>query len=51
MRAWLDTSDDDSLKKLIHPKTSTELARDPFKEDDFKQELESLSLEDFFDLL
>jgi hypothetical protein len=51
MRAWLDKSDDDSLKKLIHPKTFKELARGPFKEADFKQELESLSLEEFFDLL
>jgi len=51
MRAWLDKSDDDSLKRLIHPKLLENLSQDPFTEDDFKRELESLSLEDFFDLL
>ena len=51
MRAWLDKSDGESLKTLIHPKLLENLSQDPFTEDDFKRELESLSLEDFFDLL
>jgi hypothetical protein len=51
MKTWLDKTDDHSLKKLIHPKTPEALEQGPFNADEFKQELDSLTLEEFFDLL
>jgi hypothetical protein len=51
MGAWIEKKDDESLKNLIHPKLPEDLAQGLFSEDDFKRELDSLSLEEFFDLL
>jgi hypothetical protein len=51
IQVWLDKADEDSLTNLIHPKRPDDLAQEPFREDDFKQELDALTLEDFFDLL
>ena len=51
MGAWLEKKDDESLKNLIHPKLPEDLAQGSFSEDDFKQELESLTVEEFFDLI
>jgi hypothetical protein len=51
MKAWLAKKDDASLKALIHPHTLEAAAQASFREDDFKQELAALSLEEFFDLL
>ena len=51
MRAWLAKKDDDSLKALIYPKAPESLTQGSFREGDFKKELASLSLEEFFDLL
>lgn len=48
---WLDKKDDESLRALIHPKTIQDLEGNPVDEEQLKQELYTLTLEEFFEML
>jgi hypothetical protein len=49
--AWLRDKSDASLLKMIHPKTSDELKGDRLSDDQLKEELDRMSLEDFLESL
>jgi len=49
--AWLRDTSDESVLKMIHPKTSDELKGDRLSDDQLKEELDRLSLEDFLESL
>ena len=51
MRAWLEDQNEDNLKRLMSSESVTSPAVGPCSDDEFKQELDALTLEDFFDLL
>ena len=48
---WLENPDDESLLKMIHPLSINDLKDERVSDDQLKQELDDLSLEDFFELL
>ena len=49
--AWLRDMSDESVLKMIHPKTSDELKGDRLSDDQLKEELDRMSLEDFLESL
>jgi hypothetical protein len=49
--AWLHEKSDASLLKMMHPKTKDEVNSDILGEDQLKEELDSMSLEDFLETL
>jgi hypothetical protein len=51
MRAWLDDPNEDNLKRLMPAETGEDSSVGSCSDDEFKQELDALTLEDFFDLL
>jgi hypothetical protein len=48
---WLQNRDDDSLSKLIHPKSVESLGNEPIDDEQLKQELYTLTLEEFLEML
>jgi hypothetical protein len=48
---WIEKKDEESLKALIHPKPLDTLMNDPVTHEQFRQELEDLTLEEFLELL
>jgi len=48
---WLERQDQESLSRMIHPKSITELDRDPVNDKDLEAELQSLTLEAFLEML
>ena len=50
MVEWLQTRNTESLEKLIHPVSIHELTGEPAGDEQLKQELEELSLEDFLEM-
>jgi hypothetical protein len=48
---WLERQDQESLSRMIHPKSITELDRDPVSDKDLEAELQSLTLEAFLEML
>jgi hypothetical protein len=51
VRAWLQEPNDQTLSKLIHPKSLEELGSIPVNDEGLKKELETMSLEEFLRLL
>jgi hypothetical protein len=51
MTAWLLDKSDASLMKMIHPKTRADLKGDILSDDQLKEELDRMSLEDFLEAL
>lgn len=51
MRAWLDDPSEKTLKKLAAPLSSTMFDKELSGGKPLKQELDSLTLEEFFELL
>ena len=51
MRGWLERRDDRSLGALIAPKSMEELGREPAGDAQVERELETLTLEEFLDML
>ncbi|MFC1532825.1 hypothetical protein ACFL7M_05625 [Thermodesulfobacteriota bacterium] len=51
VKEWLEKKDDASLEKLIHPKSIDSLNGQSMNDDQIKQALQDLSLEEFFELL
>jgi len=51
MRSWLERGDDRSLGALIAPKSMEELGREPAGDAQVERELETLTLEEFLELL
>ena len=48
---WLENMDDESLLKMIRPLSINDLKDERVSDEQLKQELDDLSLEDFFELL
>lgn len=48
---WLNNKDDESLAKMVQPKTLEELGDEALDDEQLKQELFTLSLESFFEIL
>jgi hypothetical protein len=48
---WLERQDQESLSRMIHPKSITELDEEPVSDKDLEAELQSLTLEEFFEML
>jgi hypothetical protein len=48
---WLDNMDDESLLKMIHPLSINDLKDKRASDEELKQELNELSLEDFLEML
>jgi hypothetical protein len=48
---WLEKQNHESLLKLIHPKTVAELGEEPVSDNDLDAELQSLTLEEFLEML
>ena len=48
---WLEDMDDESLLKMIHPLSINDLKDEWASDEQLKQELDELSLEDFFEML
>jgi len=52
MRAWLDDPNEDNLKRLMPIETREDSSlMASCSDEEFKQELDALTLEDFFELL
>jgi hypothetical protein len=51
MRGWLEKGDDRSLGALIAPKSMEELGREPAGDAQVERELETLTLEEFLEML
>lgn len=48
---WLDNMDEESLLKIIHPRSIDDLKDEGVSDEQLKQELDELSLEDFLEML
>ncbi len=48
---WLENMDDESLLKIIHPLSINDLKEEGVSDEQLKQELNELSLEDFLEML
>ncbi|MBW2609378.1 MAG: hypothetical protein JRC68_03420 [Deltaproteobacteria bacterium] len=48
---WLEKQDEDSLARMIHPRSKDELTDQPVSDAEFKKELEELTMEGFLELL
>jgi hypothetical protein len=48
---WLEKQDQESLSKMIHPKPIAELDEEPVSGKDLEAELQSLTLEEFLEML
>ena len=51
MTAWLRDKSEASLMKMLHPKTLDELNGDMLSDDQLKEELDRMSLEEFLEAL
>jgi hypothetical protein len=51
VRAWLLDKGDASLSKMIHPKAKDELNGEILSDDQLKEELDRMSLEDFLEAI
>jgi hypothetical protein len=51
MRGWLERGDDQSLRDLIAPKSLKDLGREPAEDAQVERELETLTLEEFLEML
>lgn len=51
MRGWLERGDDQSLRDLIAPKSVKDLGREPAEDAQVERELETLTLEEFLEML
>ena len=51
MGEWLQNRDTESLKKMIHPVSIHELTGEPVGDEELKQELDEISLEDFLEMI
>jgi hypothetical protein len=48
---WLENPGDESLLKMIHPLSINDLKNERVSDEQLKQELNELSLEDFLEML
>jgi hypothetical protein len=48
---WLEKQDQESLSRMIHPKSIAELDEEPVSDKDLEAELQSLTLEEFLEML
>ena len=48
---WLERQDQESLSRMIHPESITELDKEPVSDKDLEAELQSLTLEEFLEML
>jgi len=51
VKAWLDDPNEERLVNLIRPKTGEDMANEPVSDEEMKEELEQLTLEEFLELL
>ena len=51
VQEWLSVQNDETLAKMIHPRTIHDLSGKMIGDEKLREELEALSLEDFFEIL
>ncbi|MBW2616904.1 MAG: hypothetical protein JRD02_12120, partial [Deltaproteobacteria bacterium] len=49
VKAWLDDPNEEHLVNLIRPKTGEDMANEPVSDEEMKEELEQLTLEEFLE--